>query len=113
MIKINFENKKITIAGLVSSKLKESESFFSDLEDKIKIGGGIIVGQLIQRKGVSRSNKPGGSQKLESPLDSSTFIGKGKVNELKELCNTTKSDLVVFINQLSLSQKERLEQLIE
>ncbi|WP_430402861.1 hypothetical protein [Fluviicola sp.] len=113
MIKTNIENKKIIIAGLISYKTKESESSFSELEKHIKNNGGEIVGQLIQRRGVSRSRMPGGSKKLEQPLDSSTYISKGKANELKELCTNTKSNIVVFINKLSNSQIERLKQLTD
>lgn len=111
MIKANIENKKIIIAGLISYKTKEFENSFDELEHHIKNKGGEIVGQLIQRRGVSRSKMPGGSKKLDLPLDSSTYISKGKVDELKELCNNTKSDVVVFINKLSSAQIERLAQL--
>lgn len=112
MIKISIENKRIIIAGLISSKTRESENSLPELENHIKNNGGEIVGQLIQRRGVSRSKMPGGSKKLNQPLDPSTYISKGKANELKELCNKTKPDIVFFINKLSNSQIERLGQLI-
>jgi 50S ribosomal subunit-associated GTPase HflX len=104
MTKINIENKKIIIAGLVSYKMRESENLFSELENHIKNNGGEIVGQLIQRRGVSGSQISGGSKKLDQPLDSSTYISKGKARELSELCSKTKSDVVIFINKLSKSQ---------
>lgn len=113
MIKATIENKKIIIAGLISYKTKESKSSFSELENHIKNKGGKIVGQLIQRRGVSRSKSPGGSKKLDQPLDSSTYISKGKVAELMELCHKTKSDIVIFINKLNDSQIEKLEQLTD
>jgi GTPase len=100
MIKENIENKKIIIAGLISYRTAVSENSFYELENYIQDKGGEIVGKLLQRRGVSRSKIAGG--------DSSTFIGKGKSDELKELCNKTKSDMVVFINKLKKTQIEKL-----
>jgi GTPase len=108
MIKENIENKKIIIAGLISYKMAVSENSFYELENYIQDKGGEIVGKLLQRRGVSRSKIAGGAKKLHQPLDSSTFIGKGKSDELKELCNKTKSDMVVFINKLKKTQIEKL-----
>ena len=49
------------------------------------IAVGLIVGVLIQRRGISRSKTQGGAKKLEQPLDSTTYISKGKANLLKKL----------------------------
>ena len=47
-------------------------------------------------------------QKLDRP-DSATFIGKGKVEELKELCQVLGADLVIFDDELAPSQQRNLE----
>jgi 50S ribosomal subunit-associated GTPase HflX len=113
MILEKIENKKVIIAGLISYKAAISESSFYELENYIENKGGKVVGKLLQRRGVSRSKMAGGAKKLNQPLDSSTFIGKGKADELKEICNKTKSDTVVFINKLKKTQIEKLSLLTD
>jgi|GEM_PF-2074502 len=106
-------NKRIVIAGLISSKIDLSDNLFLELENDLIKHGGEIVGQLFQRRGVSRSKMPGGSKKINLPLDSSTYISKGKALELKELCYNTKADCVIFINNLNYNQIELLGELTD
>ena len=51
------------------------------------------------------------TQRRVSP-DSAYYIGKGKVEELKELCLALDSDTVVFDNELSPGQQYNLEKLL-
>ena len=51
------------------------------------------------------------TQRRASP-DSAYYIGKGKVEELKELCLALDSDTVVFYNELSPGQQYNLEKLL-
>lgn len=51
------------------------------------------------------------TQRRSSP-DSAYYIGKGKVEELKELCLALDSDTVVFDNELSPGQQYNLEKLL-
>ncbi len=51
------------------------------------------------------------TQRRDSP-DSAYYIGKGKAEELKELCLTLDSDTVVFDNELSPGQQYNLEKLL-
>ncbi len=51
------------------------------------------------------------TQRRDSP-DSTYYIGKGKVEELKELCLALDSDTVVFDNELSPGQQFNLEKLL-
>jgi GTP-binding protein HflX len=48
------------------------------------------------------------TQRRDSP-DSTFYIGKGKVNELKEVCMALDADTVVFDNELSPGQQYNLE----
>jgi len=41
-----------------------------------------------------------------------TFIGKGKAEEVEELCQEKKADLVIFGNDLSATQQRNLEELL-
>ena len=106
------KGKRIIISGLVSSKLNLDEYLVS-IRGKIVKEGGEIVGELIQRRGVSRSKKAGGSNKLDLPLSSRTFISSGKFEELKKLSDNLNSDIILFLNNLTESQIQNLEDLIE
>jgi hypothetical protein len=75
------------------------------LKKSVEQAGGVIVGTLIQRRGVSRTRKPGGVACLNSPMHARTWIGKGKVIELAELSRTTHTNVIIFCNILSDSQK--------
>ena len=50
-------------------------------------------------------------QRRQSP-DPATFLGKGKVEELKELCLELDADTVVFDNELTPAQQFNLEKLL-
>lgn len=104
------DHKKIIIAGVIPHKTG-SEDRLHELESYLKANGGSIVGRVIQKRGVSRSTKPGGSKQMHQPLDPATYIGKGKALELRKLCDETACDLVIFINPLSNSQVKNLEEL--
>lgn len=51
------------------------------------------------------------TQKLDHPIPK-TFLGSGKVQELKELAESLDADVVVFDNELSPSQQANLERLL-
>ena len=107
---IDLKEKHIIISGLVSAKLDLNE-FLSPLRAKIINMGGLIVGELIQRRGVSRSKKPGGAKNMDNTLSPKTYINSGKVKELKALAEKQKCDIIIFINRLTESQKENLKEL--
>jgi GTP-binding protein HflX len=56
--------------------------------------GADVVGRLVQRR--------------DTP-DHTWFIGKGKVDELREICLAVDADTVVFDNDLSPAQQFNLE----
>lgn len=74
-------------------------------------GGGTLVGPVPQRRGVSRSKRPGGARRLEHPLSPRTLLGAGKARELAALRRETGADLVLFWNPLTGPQRETLEAL--
>ncbi|MEK7376752.1 MAG: GTPase HflX [Candidatus Margulisiibacteriota bacterium] len=60
-----------------------------------KTAGSVVAGSL--------------SQKRDKP-DLTTFIGKGKVEELKNLVKEKKANLIIFDNELHASQQRNLEE---
>ncbi len=92
-IKIN----RAVLAGLSSPALSREENAGDDsleeLAALLETAGGECLGMVLQRK--------------DSP-DPHTFLGEGKVAEVKELARNTGADLVIFDNPLSPSQQRVL-----
>jgi 50S ribosomal subunit-associated GTPase HflX len=100
--------KRVVVAGLISAKAPVDD--FETLCERLSDAGGEVVGRLLQRRGVSRSKRPGGAQRMDLPLSSATIISKGKVGELAQLCEASEAQLVVFLNPLTQKQLGNLEQ---
>lgn len=83
-------------AILVGLQLKEDISHSMDeLEGLAEADGVQVIGRVIQA--------------LERP-NTATFIGKGKVDELAELCESMEADTVIFNDELSGVQLRNLEE---
>lgn len=72
-----------------------SDATLDELAALLDTAGGVSVGQVLQNK--------------DAP-DPRTFIGEGKLAEVKDLVNTLNADLVLFDNSLSPSQLRVLTQ---
>jgi len=103
--------KKCLIVGLFSMKEKNIELKINSVKKLIELNKGIVVENLIQRRGVSRAKKVGGSKKLDEPMNLATFIGKGKAEELAKLSTETNAEIIVFMNKLSENQKQNLSKM--
>ncbi|WP_045858689.1 HflX-like GTP-binding protein [Teredinibacter purpureus] len=104
--------KQCIIVGLFSAKRKDIDSEISSMKSTLIKHGAIVVGVLIQRRGVSRSSKKGGVRQMDSPLNSATVIGPGKVEELSRLVTELQANTVVFYNDLHSTQKTRLQEIV-
>ena len=91
--------EKAVLAGLAASSMDEKdrscEETMEELEELVKTAGAEPVGMLLQ-------NRP-------TP-DPGTFLGDGKVEELREFAEHNQCDLAVFDNELSPSQMRVLEE---
>ncbi len=95
-----FDGQKINravLAGLNSPALSReqnaTEESLEELEALLETAGGSAVGTILQNKATP---------------DPRTFLGEGKVEELKQLCEAGEADLVAFDNDLSPSQQRVL-----
>ena len=98
----NQEKKAINravLVGLNAHCLSEAEnaddSSMEELADLLETAGGICVGTVFQNK--------------DTP-DPRTFIGEGKVAEVKELVDAMGADMVIVDNPLSPSQQRALSE---
>jgi GTP-binding protein HflX len=76
---------------------EDTEASLDELALLVDTAGADIVARVQQRR--------------DSP-DHTWFIGKGKVQELKEICLALDADTVVFDNELSPAQQYNLEKLL-
>jgi GTP-binding protein HflX len=95
---VNDVGKRRERALLVGVLLPDSEANPDDPLDEVrglaKTAGLVDLGSLLQKR--------------EKP-DTATYIGSGKVEELKQLAEANDADLVVFDNELAPSQTRNLE----
>ncbi|MCO1336790.1 hypothetical protein MO867_20905 [Microbulbifer sp. OS29] len=89
-------------------KTQNIDESLAEASSEIKNIGGLVVGGLIQRRGVSRTKKVGGSKRLDSPMNSATYLGKGKAFELAEIATIECADTLIFLNKLSGTQIRNL-----
>ncbi|MEZ5235913.1 MAG: GTPase HflX [Acidimicrobiales bacterium] len=91
--------EKIIIVGLQqpAATAEEVEASLDELARLVDTAGADVVERVIQRR--------------QSP-DPATFIGKGKVHELRDLSELHDVDTVVFDDDLSPSQQLNLEKIL-
>lgn len=91
--------ERIVIVGLGSPGLDDSEldRSLDELELLVDTAGADVTARLVQRR-----DRP----------ESATYIGKGKVEELKQLCYQVDADTVVFDDELTPGQQFNLEKLL-
>ncbi len=89
-------------AILVGVLLPESGAFhgepLEELAGLVETAGATVVGLLTQKR--------------QTP-DKTTYLGKGKVEQLRQLAEVTSADVVVFDNDLSPAQIRNLEQTLD
>ena len=71
---------------------------FAELSALTESAGGVVVGHLTQKRRLPHGK---------------TFIGKGKVAQLKELADSVKATIIIFDHDMSPSQIQNLEEAVE
>ena len=91
--------EKIVLVGvaLPGQSEEQVEASLDELELLVDTAGADVVARLVQRR--------------DAP-DHTWYIGKGKAEELKEICLAVDADTVVFDNELAPAQQFNLEKLL-
>ncbi|MCH5213171.1 MAG: GTPase HflX [Oscillospiraceae bacterium] len=96
------EKEKVIIAGIHTGRRDyindTTEESMRELTELVETAGGEVVGELIQ-------NRP-------SP-DSGTYLGEGKLEELKNAVETLHADLVVFDDEMSPAQLRNVNEYLK
>ncbi len=86
-------------AVLMGVQLKEDiTQSMAELDQLAEAAGCEVVGELIQKK---------------DRVESAYYIGKGKLEELKNACDTLNADLVIFNDELSGMQLRNIEEKLD
>ncbi|WP_157049731.1 GTPase HflX [Thalassobacillus sp. C254] len=93
-------DEKIIIVGcrLQDEDEERFQSSLDELASLVKTADGIVAASLTQTR---------------HKLESSTYIGKGKVEELSQLVEEIEADIVVFNDELTGSQIRNLSRMVE
>ena len=91
--------ERIVLVGVAlgGAALGPVESGLDELARLVDTAGADVVGRLVQRR--------------DTP-DPATFVGRGKVHELHELCLAVDADTVVFDQALTPAQQRNLEKML-
>ena len=94
------EPEKAILVGIITSGQKEAEAveYLKELAFLTETAGGVPVKQFMQR--------------MDAPHPA-TFVGSGKLNEIREYVKENDIDLVIFDDDLSPSQLRNIERSLE
>ncbi len=99
-INTNHQETKAILIGLIHGRLQEEQvvEYLDELEFLASTAGAISIKKFIQ--------------KLSSP-DSKTFIGKGKLDEIKTYVQANAIQLVIFDDELTPSQIRNVQEHVQ
>lgn len=94
MFETEKELEKIILVAVATSDVDETQESLDELEELVKTAGGEVVGRMIQNL---------------DHINNTTYIGSGKVEEVKELIWETDATAIVCDDELSPAQYKNLE----
>mgnify|MGYP002624034139 FL=1 len=89
------KEKAVLVGALLPDMLIDPHDPLNELRALSEAAGAIVVDEMLQHR---------------PRIDSSTFIGRGKVGELAAMVAAHKADVVIFENDLSPSQIANIEE---
>lgn len=98
MFDTNTEIEKIILVSVATPNMDNPEESLDELEELVNTAGAEVVGRMIQNL---------------DHINSATYIGSGKIEELKDLIWETEATAVVCDDELSPAQYKNLEDCLE
>ena len=94
------EKEKVVLVGVIMGRQTEDivKEYLDELEFLVDTAGGVTLRRF--------------TQKLDKP-DKATFVGKGKLEEVKEFIQENEVDILVFDDELSPSQQRNVERTVK
>jgi len=94
----------VLVVGYFSAKERGFASLMASAATELAVRGARVVGQIVQRRGVS----DGGVRKMDLPYSSRTLLSYGKVREVAEAREQTNAAAVIFVASLTERQQRVL-----
>ncbi len=91
------DRESAVLVGVALAGSEQPQELLEELQGLADTAGTRIIGSLTQRR---------------TTPDKTTYLGKGKVEELHELVEATDADVVIFDNDLSPAQTRNLERAV-
>ena len=101
------EDRAILVGLYATDSRLSPDRRLGELASLVKAANGAVVGQVVQRRGLSRG------EDVDRPMDAATYIGKGKVEDVQFEITANEANLVVFDNELSPAQIRELEKRLQ
>lgn len=98
MYDVKEDEERYVLVGVATSENDDIVQSLNELDELVGTAGGTAVGRLIQ----SREN-----------IHPASYIGKGKIEELKDLIAKTNAEGVVCDDELSPAQQRNLEEALQ
>lgn len=93
-IELKEEKERVILVGVQEQNGDDSEESLDELGELADTAGAVVVGRVIQKR---EAIHPG------------TYIGKGKIDEVRELLDETDADGIICDDELSPAQMRNLE----
>lgn len=94
----NSQKPEIAVLVSVDTGAFDIDVSIDELEELAKTAGAEVFAKVIQKK--------------EKP-NSALFVGTGKLEEIKQLCNDNDIDLIIFDAELTPSQQRNIEKIVD
>ena len=98
LIEIKEVEERVILTAVSVADGDDTESSLDELEELVKTAGGVVAGRLIQNR---------------EKIHPGTYLGKGKIDELRELIWETDATGIVCDDELSPAQLKNLEDALE
>jgi GTP-binding protein HflX len=82
------------VSGKLANRVGEQERSLDELNELAATAGVDVAGKILQKR-------PG--------IDAATYVGSGKLEELREMCDALKVDVVIFDDELTGAQMRNIE----
>lgn len=91
---LRVRQERAILVGVVAERISFSTDPLAELAELARSAGAIVVGRVVQRR---------------TRIAPATYVGKGKVEEIRQRADAYEADVVIFDNDLSPSQIRELE----
>lgn len=98
MIQLEEEKERFLLVGVSEQDGDDAEDSIEELNELVETAGAVSVGRLIQKR---------------EKMHPATYVGKGKVEEIRELASRTNATGIVCDDELSPAQLRNLSDMLE